>query len=114
MERLRAKSVQQSEYLIELWEKELQPLGFRLNSPRDARYRGSHVSLGHAEGLSIDQALIHEMNVLPDFRPPDTIRLGLAPLYTTFREIHTGVTRLKQVVEERLYEKYAAQAPIVT
>ncbi len=114
MEQLRAKSLQQSEYLIGLWEKELQPLGFRLNSPRDARYRGSHVSLGHAEGLSIDQALIHEMSVLPDFRPPDTIRLGIAPIYTTFREIHTGVMRLKQVVEEQLYEKYMDQTPSVT
>lgn len=114
IEQLRAKSVQQSEYLIGLWESELQPLGFRLNSPQDARYRGSHVALGHEDGLRIDQALIHEMNVLPDFRPPDTIRLGLAPIYTTFREIHTGVMCLKQVVVDRLYEKYTTQAPAVT
>ncbi|MEO7022586.1 MAG: kynureninase [Ktedonobacteraceae bacterium] len=114
MEQLRAKSVQQSEYLIELWKSELQPLGFRLNSPGDAHYRGSHVSLGHADGLRIDQALIHEMKVLPDFRPPDTIRLGIAPIYTTFRDIHTGITRLKQIMVDRLYEKYPTQAPIVT
>lgn len=106
MERLRAKSVQQSEYLIELWKSELQPLGFRLNSPRDARARGSHVSLGHAEGARIEQTLVHEMKVLPDFRPSDTIRLGIAPIYTTFREIHAGVMRLRQVVANRLYEKY--------
>lgn len=114
IEQLRAKSVRQSEYLIELWESELQPLGFRLNSPRDTRYRGSHVALGHDEGLRIDQALIHEMRVLPDFRPPDTIRLGIAPIYTTFREIHTGVMRLKQIMADRLYENYSMQAPIVT
>src|SRR5260370_41574123 len=46
MEQLRANAVQQSEFLIGLWESELKPLGFRLNSPRDARNRGSHVSLG--------------------------------------------------------------------
>lgn len=114
VEQLRAKSVQQSEYLIGLWEAELQPLGFRLNSPRDARYRGSHVSLGHADGLRIDQALIHEMKVLPDFRPPDTIRLGIAPIYTTFRDIHTGVMRLKQVMMGKLYEHYPVQTPSVT
>ncbi|MGH2479346.1 MAG: aminotransferase class V-fold PLP-dependent enzyme, partial [Ktedonobacteraceae bacterium] len=114
IERLRAKSVRQSAYLIALWETVLQPLGFRLNSPGDARYRGSHIALGHAEALGIDQALIHEMPVLPDFRPPDTIRLGIAPIYTTFREIHTSVMRLQQIVEERLYEKYATQTPIVT
>ncbi len=106
MEQLRAKSVQQSEYLIGLWESELQHLGFRLNSPRDARYRGSHVSLGHVEGARIEQALIHEMKVLPDFRPPDTIRLGIAPIYTTFREIHAGIMGLKRVVVDRLYENY--------
>lgn len=114
MEQLRARSVRQSEYVIALWESELQPLGFRLKSPRDARYRGSHVSLSHSEALAVDQALIHEMNVLPDFRPPDTIRLGIAPLYTTFRELHTGVMRLKQTIEERRYERYLTQSPPVT
>jgi kynureninase len=114
MEQLRAKSMQQSEYVIALWERELQPLGFRLSSPRDVRYRGSHVSLSHNEGLAVDQALIHEMNVLPDFRPPDTIRLGIAPLYTTFRDLHTGIMRLKQTIEERRYARYRAQPPLAT
>jgi len=111
---LRAKSVRQSEYLINLWEALLEPLGFTLNTPRDAGRRGSHVSLGHAEGLRIDLALIHEMNVLPDFRPPDAIRLGIAPLYTSFCDIHTAVRRLQKIVAERLYEKYPMQAPVVT
>ncbi|MEW5987477.1 MAG: aminotransferase class V-fold PLP-dependent enzyme, partial [Chloroflexota bacterium] len=111
MERLRRKSVQQSEYLIALWETYLAPLGFTLNSPRAAGRRGSHVSLGHAEGFRIDQALIHEMNVLPDFRQPDNIRLGIAPIYTTYKEIYTAVMRLRQVVEERLYERYEGERP---
>ncbi len=114
LDNLRAKSVRQSEYLINLWEALLEPLGFTLNTPRDAGRRGSHVSLGHAEGLRIDLALIHEMNVLPDFRPPDAIRLGIAPLYTSFCDIHTAVRRLQKIVAERLYEKYPMQAPVVT
>ncbi len=114
LDNLRAKSSHQSEYLIHLWEALLEPLGFTLNTPREAGRRGSHVSLGHAEGLRIDTALIHEMNVLPDFRAPDTIRLGIAPLYTTFRDIHTAVLCLQKIVEERLYEKYPSQAPVVT
>jgi len=113
MNNLRAKSLRQSEYLINLWEEYLKPLDFTLNSPREADRRGSHVSLGHVEGLRIDQALIHEMNVLPDFRPPDTIRLGIAPLYTSYRDIHTAVTRLQKIVAERMYEKYSRQAPVV-
>ncbi|MCG8349110.1 MAG: kynureninase [Chloroflexales bacterium] len=114
MDRVRAKSVRQSEYLIQLWEALLAPLGFSLNSPRDPRQRGSHVSLGHPQGLYIDLALINDMNVLPDFRMPDNIRLGIAPLYTSFSDIHTAVTRMRQIVVEGLFEKYVDQAPVVT
>ena len=114
LEGLRAKSEAQSAYLIGLWEALLEPLGFTLNSPRAARRRGSHVSLGHAEGLRIDLALIDKMKVLPDFRAPDTIRLGIAPLYTTYRDIHAAVLALRTIVAERLYEQYSSEAPVVT
>jgi kynureninase len=111
---LRAKSVAQTEYLIGLWERRLSPLGFALRSPRAAAQRGAHVSLGHPEGLRIDRALIEEMRVLPDFRAPDNLRLGLAPLYTTFAEIQEAVDRLVRVVRDRLYEKYPVERPAVT
>lgn len=114
MDRLRAKSLAQTEYLIELWSEMLAPLGYSLNSPRAAAMRGSHVSLGHAEGLRIDQALIHEMGVLPDFRQPDNIRLGIAPIYTRFGDIYAAATALQRIVQERLYERYPTHAPTVT
>ncbi|MCX6045789.1 MAG: kynureninase [Chloroflexi bacterium] len=114
IERLRAKSVRQTEYLIELWAAWLAPLGFTLNSPRSATQRGSHLALGHPEGWRIDQALIHEMHVLPDFRKPDNLRFGITPLYTTFTEIYTAVERLRTVVVDRLYEKYRLEGPYVT
>ena len=114
MEELRAKSVAQSEYLIGLWEALLRPVGYTLNSPRDAARRGSHVSLGHPEGLRIDMSLIRDWGVLPDFRAPDNIRIGIAPLYNTFADIHTAVLRMRQIVDERLYEKYPVEAPVVT
>ncbi len=114
MDRLRAKSVRQTEYLIELWREWLAPLGFTMNSPADPAWRGSHVSLGHPDAWRIDQALIEEMNVLPDFRKPDNIRLGITPLYTTFAEIHEAVRRMKRVVEEKLYERYEAGVGGVT
>lgn len=111
---LREKSMQQSEYLIALWEQLLKPLGYALNSPRDVQQRGSHVSLGHDEGLRIDRALIEVLKMIPDFRAPNNIRLGIAPLYTTFAEIHAGVERMQQAVVERIYERFAADAPVVT
>lgn len=113
IERVREKSVLQTEYLIELWRAWLAPLGFSLNSPLESARRGAHVSLGHPQGLSIDQALIHEMRVIPDFRPPDTLRFGACPLYTSFEDIYEGMSRLRTVVIEKRFEKYT-QAPPVT
>ena len=114
LERLRAKSIRQTEYLIALWEAWLAPLGFSLNSPSEAARRGSHLSLGHPEGWRISQALINDLNVLPDFRRPDNLRLGIAPLYTSFSEIHTAAARIRTAVTERRYEKYEAELGGVT
>ncbi len=114
LDNLRAKSEQQSNYLIALWEAVLEPLGFSLNSPRDVQQRGSHISLGHIEGLRIDLTLLNDMNVLPDFRTPNNIRLGIAPLYTSFLDIHTTVMRLRDIVAQKLYEKYSSETPTVT
>jgi kynureninase len=114
IERLRERSLRLSEYLIARWQERLAPLGFRLNSPRDPARRGSHVSLGHAEGLRVNLALIHDQKVLPDFRRPDNIRLGIAPLYNSFADLHTAVERLRAVVAERLYEHYDAAGLTVT
>ena len=68
----------------------------------------------HPEGYRINRALIEEMQVLPDFREPDNIRLGLAPLYTSFVDVWEAVDRLRQVVEEERYLRYAAERLAVT
>lgn len=114
MDRIRAKSVQQTDYLVALWEQELAPLGFALNSPRDSQWRGSHISLGHEEAWRIDQALIHDLKVLPDFRKPDNLRLGITPLYTSFEDIYQAVMRMKQVVIEKRYGHYTQTGAKVT
>ncbi len=114
MERIRTKSVQQTDYLVALWEQELAPLGFALNSPRDSQWRGSHISLGHEEAWRIDQSLIHDLKVLPDFRKPDNLRLGITPLYTSFEDIYGAVMRMKQAVTEKLYLRYAQTGAKVT
>ncbi|HZY44561.1 MAG TPA: kynureninase [Anaerolineae bacterium] len=114
IDRLRAKSIKQTEYLIGLYDELLRPIGFSLNSPRDYNRRGSHISIGHPEALRIDRGLIEDLKVIPDFRAPDNIRLGIAPIYTSFAEIHEGVLRIKRVIEEKLYEKYPSERPEVT
>jgi kynureninase len=114
MEALRAKSLLLSEYLISLADATLVPLGFSLGSPRASERRGSHVSLRHPEGYRINRALIKEMNVLPDFREPDNLRIGLTPLYTTFSEVWEAMDRIRRVVEEKRYEKFPYERQIVT
>jgi kynureninase len=111
---IREKSIQQTEYLIALWKRLLAPIGFRLKTPRQAGQRGSHVTLGHDEGLRIDRYLVEQMQVLTDFRPPDNIRLGIAPLYNSFADIHTAVTRMQRVVEDGLYLDFQLQTISVT
>lgn len=114
VERLRNKSIQQTGYLIDLADALLSPLGFTLGSPRDSQRRGSHVSLRHPEGYRINRALIEEMHVIPDFREPDNIRLGLAPLYSTYADVWHGIDRLRQVTQERRYQKYSHQRMEIT
>jgi kynureninase len=114
LDRLRAKSLLLSEYLIYLSDTLLTPLGFSLGSPRLPERRGSHISLRHPEGYRINRALIEEMNVLPDFREPDNLRLGLTPLYTSFSEVWEGVDRIRQVVADNRYQKFPTQRLTVT
>jgi kynureninase len=114
LERIRHKSVRLTSYLVYLVDTVLAPLGFVLGSPRDPARRGSHISIRHPEGYRINRALIEEMGVLPDFREPDNIRLGLVPLYTSFAEVWEAVDRIRQVVEEERYLRYPAERLPVT
>jgi kynureninase len=112
--RIREKSMRLTSYLVYLIDRFLVPLGFGLGSPRTAARRGSHVSIRHPEGYRINRALIEEMGVLPDFRSPDNIRLGLAPLYTSFAEVWEAVERIRRVVQEGRYRAYPAERLAVT
>ena len=114
MDSIRQKSVALTGYLIHLADEILVPLGFRLGSPREAAWRGSHVSLRHTDAYRINRALIEEMNVIPDFRAPDNIRLGLAPLYTTFTEVWDTIDRIRRVVVGQNHEKYPQTRLTVT
>jgi kynureninase len=98
-ERLRAKAAQLTELIVALHDERLAELGFRLGSPRDPARRGAHVSLAHDEAWPICRALIERARVIPDFRGPDSIRLGVPPLYTRFIDVHETVERLVTLVE---------------
>jgi kynureninase len=96
---LRKKAVVLTELIVELHDEWLAPLGFELGSPRDPERRGAHVSLRHEEAWPISRALIERARVIPDFRDPDSIRLGVPPLYTRAVDVWDALDRLRTLVE---------------
>ena len=114
LERLGEKAVALTELLVALYDERLRPLGFRLNTPRDPMRRGAHVSLGHEDGWRLCRALIERAGVIPDFRPPDIVRLGFAPLYSRFVDVWDTVDRLARLVETGEYRQVAAGPARVT
>ncbi len=111
---LRAKGQALTAYLIELADEWLAPLGFRLASPRDAERRGSHVTLHHPEAWRICRGLIERYDVVPDFRTPDRLRLGPAPLTTSYAEVWTGLDRIRRLVESGQHLDFPADRGRVT
>ncbi|HEU4319000.1 MAG TPA: kynureninase [Acidimicrobiia bacterium] len=111
---IRSKSEVLTGYLIELVDLHLAPLGFTVATPREPSRRGSHVSLGHGSAWPITRAMIEVANVIPDFRAPDNIRLGLSPLYTRFVDVHTAVGRVRRLVELGLQEQFVGAEATVT
>lgn len=83
---LRAKSVGLTSFFIELFDQHLAAKGFSLASPRDAHVRGSHVALGFAGGKALVDSMASQ-GLIADFRPPDLMRFGFAPLYNSFSDV---------------------------
>jgi kynureninase len=99
IDRLRDKAAALTDLVVAVHDERLAPLGFRLGSPRDAARRGAHVSLVHNDAWPICRALIERARVIPDFRGPDSIRLGVPPLYTRFVDVYEALERLADLVE---------------
>ena len=97
VERLRAKGIALTEYAIELHDAWLAPLGCRLGSPRDAARRGAHVAIRHPAAERLTAELI-ERGVIPDFRAPDSIRIGCSPLTTSFEDVWRGLGALRELL----------------
>jgi kynureninase len=92
--RIRAKSRTLTGLVVEAYDALLAPAGVRLLSPRDAARRGSHVTVGHASFADVN-ARLWKRGIIPDFRHPDGIRLGLSPLSTSHAEALEGVVAIR-------------------
>ncbi|GAB3252266.1 kynureninase [Nocardioides dilutus] len=94
---IRAKSVALTSYAVELADELLAPLGVELASPRDPDRRGSHVTLNHPLMREVTAAL-WERDVIPDYRDPGGLRIGLSPLSTSFAEVSAGLESVREVL----------------
>ncbi|HET9078537.1 MAG TPA: kynureninase [Acidimicrobiales bacterium] len=86
-----AKSQQMTRLLVDLADDRLAPLGGRVVTPRDPDRRGAHVSVAHPRAWAWCRTLIDRHLVVPDFRTPDVVRLGPAPIYTRYVDCYDAV-----------------------
>jgi kynureninase len=91
--------------MIELYDAWLAPLGIELNTSRDAKERGGHISLVHPDAAQICLAMRTISNVIPDYRTPNSIRLAISPLPTSYVEIWDGLERMRDLVASGRYKE---------
>jgi kynureninase len=103
-----------TQMMIDLYDEWLAPLGYTLLTSRNPKERGGHISIGHPDAAKICVALRKLANVIPDYRTPDTIRLAIAPLPTSYVEVWDGFQRIRDLTESRQYEQIEGSDSRVT
>jgi kynureninase len=98
---VRRKSVALTEFALRVSDGILSPLGVRVVSPRDAAERGGHVTLSHPAMRAVT-ARLWAQDVLPDYRDPGGLRIGLSPLSTSFAEVVTGLGAVADALRAEL------------
>jgi kynureninase len=113
LDRIRAKSLAMTDFLMRAADAELERVGFGIGTPREPARRGGHVSLVHEAAQPMSLAL-RARGVIPDFRKPDVIRLAPSPLYNTFTELWDALQMLAEIAETRSFEQFASTRALVT
>jgi len=115
MTAIREKSLRMTAFLMEMTDTLLKPApyGYSVGTPREAGRRGGHVALVHPEGLRIAEAL-RARGVVPDFRPPDIVRIAPVALYSTYAELWTLVRHLREIIDAGEYERFPSERKAVS
>ena len=87
-----------TDMMVALFDAWLAPLGFTLLTPRESSKRGGHITVGHPHAKAIAAGMRKLANVIPDYRTPNSIRLAIAPLPTSFVEVWDGMARMRDLV----------------
>jgi kynureninase len=99
IEAVRAKSVALTEHAVAVADEVLKPAGVVLASPREAGRRGGHVTLNHPLMREVT-ARLWQQDVIPDYRDPDGLRIGLSPLSTSFAEVERGLELVRATLAD--------------
>ena len=94
-----------TQMMIDLYDAWLADLGITLLTSRNAKERGGHITLGHPDAARICIALRQFANVIPDYITPNSIRLAISPLPTSYVEVWDGFQRIRDLVATRQFEK---------
>lgn len=105
IEQIEAKVQAGTEFMLELYEQWLKPLGFGVATPLAKQNRGGHISLTHVDAEQIAVAMREQIKVIPDFRAPNVIRVAISPLANTYVEIHDGFARVRDLVASGEYKQ---------
>jgi kynureninase len=103
MKAISQKAALGTELILALFDAWLAPLGFTLLTPRDHNKRGGHITVGHPDAKKIAAAMRSMTNTIPDYRTPDSIRLAIAPLPTSYTEVYDGLQRMRDLVASKKY-----------
>ena len=104
IEAIASKAAIGTQMMIDLYDAWLADLGITLLTSRNAKERGGHITLGHPDAARICVALRQFANVIPDYRTPNSIRLAISPLPTSYIEVWDGFARIRDLVASRQYE----------
>ena len=106
LQQVREKSMALTDLFIKLLKNECAAWELEIISPEDASQRGSQVAVSHPQGYAVMQALISR-GVIGDFRAPNLMRFGFAPLFLSYQDIHDAVKQLKQILESEEWNQEA-------
>lgn len=112
---IREKSLKITEYLMYLVDETLSnpPYNFSIGTPREPERRGGHVGVEHEDAWRVNEAL-KTRGVIPDFRPPNVIRLAPIPLYVSYSDVWEVSRHLKAVIENKEHERFSKKRSVVT
>jgi kynureninase len=94
---IRAKSQLLTQFVIDYADDVLTALGVSVSTPRDPAIRGGHVTLNHPLMREVNARLWRE-DIIPDYRDPNGLRIGLSPLSTSFAEVLLGLERVRELL----------------